>query len=101
LEKSWLFVNPSFKEGWGMVNIEANHYGLPVIGSDVSGIRDSIVHGKTGLLFDYGDYGGLSDDILMLLRNGRLRMKIGKNAVRWSEKFTWKKSADRYLELLK
>jgi len=51
MQKSWIFINSSFKEGWGIVNIEANYFGTPVIGSNVGGIKDSVIDGKTGLLF--------------------------------------------------
>ena len=37
-QKAWVFVNPSFIEGWGITTIEANACGTPVVASNVSGL---------------------------------------------------------------
>jgi len=34
-QKAWMFVNPSFMEGWGLTTVEANACGTPAIASDV------------------------------------------------------------------
>ncbi|VVB80296.1 Trehalose synthase [uncultured archaeon] len=100
MDKAWIFVNPSFKEGWGIVNIEANDCGVPVVGSNVGGIKDSVVDGKTGLLFNYGDSKDLAEKLKVLLENKSLREKFGNEARKWSKQFTWEKSADKFLEII-
>lgn len=100
MQKAWIFVNPSFKEGWGIVNIEANYFGTPVIGSNVSGIKDSIIDGKTGLLFEYGNHNELAEKILLLLKNKRLRENLGNNGIKWAKKFDWDTKAEEYLRIL-
>ena len=45
-----VFVSPSYREGFGLVAIEAQTMGLPAIVSDVPGQTDTIINGKTGLL---------------------------------------------------
>ncbi|MHC5183196.1 MAG: glycosyltransferase family 4 protein [Planctomycetota bacterium] len=45
-----VFVLPTYREGFGVVNIEASAMRLPVISTDVPGPQESIVHGQTGLL---------------------------------------------------
>ena len=45
-----IFVLPTYREGFGVVNIEASAMALPVISTDVPGPRESIVDGQTGLL---------------------------------------------------
>lgn len=45
-----IFVLPTYREGFGGVNIEASAMGLPVISADVPGPQESIVNGKTGIL---------------------------------------------------
>ena len=99
--KGWFAVNPSFIEGWGVTIIECNALGLPVIGSNVSGIRDSIKNGKTGLLFEYGNVDELSKKIILLIKNNKKRKELSKNALKWSKKFSWDKSAEKFLEILK
>jgi len=100
LQQAWFMVNPSFVEGWSITNIEANACGTPVIGSDVHGIRDSIIEGKTGFLFDYGDEKGLAKKIKFLLENDKRRKEISKEAIKWSKNFSWEKSANEFLKIL-
>lgn len=47
---------PSRKEGFGLVVLEANSLGIPAIGYDVGGLRDSIIEGENGFLMDDGDW---------------------------------------------
>jgi len=100
MESSWIFVNPSFKEGWGIVNIEANYFGMPVIGSNVSGIKDSVVDGKTGLLFKYGDENDLAEKMLTLIKNKKLRNNMGREAIKWAKSFSWEKAAYQFLKII-
>ena len=45
-------VIPSIREGFGMTGVEALASGVPVVGSDVQGIREYIVEARTGYLCD-------------------------------------------------
>ena len=47
---AWMLLHPAMIEGWGIVIAEAAIRGTPAIGFDVPGLRDSVVHGQTGLL---------------------------------------------------
>jgi glycosyltransferase involved in cell wall biosynthesis len=101
MQKAWIFVNPSFKEGWGIVNIEANYFGTPVLGSDVGGIRDSVVDKKTGLIFPYGDHKALASKIKYLIKNKKILANMSKNGKKWAKNFSWDKKAKEYLNILK
>jgi glycosyltransferase involved in cell wall biosynthesis len=50
LSAAWLLLHPARMEGWGIVITEAAVRGTPAIGFNVLGVRDSVVHGQTGLL---------------------------------------------------
>jgi phosphatidyl-myo-inositol dimannoside synthase len=50
-----IYVMPSKKEGFGIVFIEAMHYGLPVIAGDKDGSVDALYNGKLGILIDPDD----------------------------------------------
>jgi glycosyltransferase involved in cell wall biosynthesis len=50
LSWAWLLVHPALIEGWGIVVTEAALRGTPAVGFDVPGLRDSVEHGRTGLL---------------------------------------------------
>ncbi len=97
LKRSHIFVNPSVHEGWGLVNIEANSQGLPVIGYDVSGTRDSVVSGKTGILVKTHDIDGFAKAILLLAQDSKLYEKYSTEAILHSREYTWKAAAQRSL----
>ena len=100
MQRAWVFVNPSFKEGWGIVNVEANYFGTPVIGSNVSGIRDSVIDRKTGLLFKYGDSKDLAKKINLLIKDNKLRARMSSEALKWARKFDWDAKANEYINIL-
>lgn len=74
-------VLPSYREGFVLVNMEANSVGVPVISTDVSGCRDTIEDGVNGLLFPAGDTEKLTKQILYMLNHPKERMEMGKNGV--------------------
>ena len=47
-----LYLMPSTKEGFGIVFIEAMHYGLPVIGGNKDGTSDALCNGELGIMVD-------------------------------------------------
>lgn len=63
-----LFVMPNIhvendQEGFGIVLLEAGRYGLPVVVSNIEGMRDVVVDSKTGKLVEEGDVRGFVDVI--------------------------------------
>lgn len=100
LSRSHLLINPSIREGWGLVNIEANCVGIPVVGYNVSGTKDSVVNGKTGILVDVGDYKSIAENSLRLLKDQPLYKNFVANCKKWSEKFSWDKATRESLDLI-
>lgn len=67
---------PSIREGLGLAGIETLSVGIPLVGSDVQGIREYIVNGKTGYLCNPWDVNGYAKAIQILSDNDvRKRMK--------------------------
>lgn len=97
--KAHVLVNPSIREGWGLVNIEANSVGTPVVGYDVAGMRDSVISGKTGELVEVGDTDKLAFQIISLV-DSRVYKRFQKGALVWSRKFDWGKSGRQSLDLV-
>ncbi|MCD6502225.1 glycosyltransferase family 4 protein [bacterium] len=93
LRRAWVAVNTSPKEGWGIVGMEAQACGTPVVVSDAPGLRESVIDGKTGFLFDFGDEQQLAERITILLKSRELREKMGVAAVEWASGFTWDRAA--------
>ncbi len=100
LAKAHVLINPSVREGWGLVNIEANAVGTPVLGYNAPGLVDSIKNGKTGILVPRGDYRNLAEETLRLVRDNEKYQRFQKNAISWSKKFTWEKACKESLLLI-
>jgi glycosyltransferase involved in cell wall biosynthesis len=91
----------SFAEGLPMVLLEAMALGRPIVATDVGGTSDAVVSGATGLLVRSGDVHGLADALLRLVRDARLRERLGRQARRrHAELFSADAMADRYALLL-
>ncbi len=100
LQSSWMLVNPSFMEGWGIVVIEANACGTPVIASNVPGLRDSVKNADTGYLVDYGDVKAFAETMLLVIRDTRLRETLANGGRAWAENFDWKLSGTQFLSVI-
>jgi glycosyltransferase involved in cell wall biosynthesis len=93
LQRSWVHVLPSRKEGWALAVPEAGQHSVPTIGYRSSGgLTDSIIDEVTGLLVDHFD--GLVDGIERLLSDRVLREQLGAKAQVRSGEFSWRQSAD-------
>ncbi|MGE2736169.1 glycosyltransferase family 4 protein [Mycolicibacterium vaccae] len=93
LQRSWVHVLPSRKEGWGLAVVEAAQHAVPTIGYRSSGgLTDSIVDGVTGILVD--DQSGLIDALERLLTDPVLRAELGAKAQVRSDEFSWTQSAE-------
>ena len=93
LRRCWINLLTSVKEGWGISNLEAAACGTPTIASDVPGLRDSVVDGRTGFLVPHGDVEILSRRIEELLEDGEKRARFGRGARSFAEGFDWDASA--------
>jgi len=105
LNKAWIKVLLSEKEGLGVAFIEAQAAALPCVASNVGGIPEVIENNKTGLLFDLDDADfdkKVEDAMVDLLTNKPLRETMGKNArTRAVELFDEKDHIEQMDELIK
>lgn len=92
VQRCWVHLLPSVKEGWGLAVIEAAQHGVPTIGyRRAGGLTDSVVDGVTGLLVDSHDE--LVDRFEQLLSDRVLRDELGAKAAARSREFSWPQSA--------
>jgi phosphatidylinositol alpha-1,6-mannosyltransferase len=88
-------------EGFGMVFLEANACGKPVIGGRCGGIPDAIVDGSTGFLVDPLDPGEIASNVVRLLDNTELGRRLGlQGRQRVVREFTWNHFAGRLRAIL-
>lgn len=93
LQRAWVHVLPSRKEGWGLAVIEAGQHGVPTVGYRSSGgLADSIIDGVTGVLAD--DRDDLVARLHRVLSDPVLRDQLGAKAAARSAEFSWRQSAD-------
>lgn len=100
LAQSWAAIQPSQIEGWGITVIEANAAGTPVIASNVSGLHDSVVDNKTGLLVPVRDVPQFAIAMRKVADDHLLRMELSEKAKRWARNFNWDKSAEDFYQLI-
>jgi len=75
-----LFVTASLSEGLGIAAAEAMDLGLPVVATDVGGLRDLIEDGVSGLLVPAADAGAVAKSIERLMNDSLLRAHLAQAA---------------------
>jgi glycosyltransferase involved in cell wall biosynthesis len=100
LNQMHVAVNTSAKEGWGLTVIEANACGTPTVSSDVQGLRDAVVDGRTGLLYEYGNTLELAEKISLVLRDEHLRQGLTDEALSRSKEFDWDTAAALTMDVI-
>lgn len=99
LAKSWVFVNPSMHEGWGISVIETNLLKTPAVAFNVPGLSDSIKNDYSGFLCK--DEDEMIEKLIQILNNEKIRKKMEANAYEWAAKFNWENAAKESLRILK
>lgn len=74
-----LFILPSINSGeaFGIVLLEASSSGIPVIASNLVGVRSVVSDGENGFLIDPGSIDDLVDKMKLVLSSDELREKLG------------------------
>src|SRR5207245_624615 len=73
-----VFCLTSLREGLPIGLIEAMAAGLPVVGTNVEGIRDVVSRNEDGILVELGDVTALRNTLVGLINNERWRDKLGR-----------------------
>jgi len=94
LGAAWLLVHPAHHEGWGTVVMEAAAAGVPTVGFDVEGVRDSVDPGVTGLLV--ADESAFVEAWVRLATDAELRMRMSQAARARAATFTWPRALDAF-----
>lgn len=79
-EKAMINVLPSYNEGLPMSILETMAHGIPNISTNIASIPEVIREGENGFMITPGDLDKLAEDIMMLVDDETLRLKISKQA---------------------
>lgn len=99
-QQATVLVENSIKEGWGMIVIEANACGTPVVAARSPGLKDAVLDQKTGLLYDYGNIDQLVEKIEILLDNKELNRTMAENGIKWAKNFSWDNAAQEMMKII-
>jgi len=88
---------PSYNESFGLVAIEAQSCGTPVVAARVGGLPTAVTDGVTGLLIDGHQPADYAAALHRLLTDAQLRESMGQKAVGHAESFGWDVTAERTL----
>jgi D-inositol-3-phosphate glycosyltransferase len=90
---------PSRSESFGLVGLEAQACGTPVIAAAVGGLRYAVADGETGFLVPGHDPGAYADRLLALLRDPRAARGMGARGVVRALRFSWDLTAAETLRV--
>lgn len=100
-----LFVMPNIPidgdmEGFGIVALEAASVGLPVVATNIEGIKDAIKDGQNGFLVDQYDVDGFVGKISELLDNDQYRERVSLHMKQYvNNQYGWSYIHSRYMEV--
>ncbi len=100
LARAHVLINPSIHEGWGLVNIEANSVGVPVVAYKSPGLMDSVKENLSGVFVDKNSPRDLAEKVGLIQIAPAFLTKLQEGACKWSQKFSWKYSQRESLNLI-
>ncbi len=93
-----LTVIASVYEAFGVAALESSAMGVPVVATDVGGLRDTVCHEETGLLIPAKSVEALADALVTLLRDGPRRLQMGQAGREWvREHFDRRRVLDQWV----
>jgi len=101
-----IFIQPNIKihgdmEGFGISVIEATTCRLPVVASNLEGLKDAIKDGENGFLVESGNAQAWAKKINELFTDDQFRKGFGEKARQYAiEHYSWDKIAKRYMEVI-
>ena len=100
LQQSDVFATASTAEGIPLPPLEAMACGLPVVGTDIGGIREYAIHGVNAWLVPVNDPDEMKDGIDRVLNDQDLRKRLRSEGLKTVKRFSWKTYADELLNIL-
>ena len=88
-------------EGTPVAILEASASGLPVISTRHAGIKDAVIHERTGLLVEEGNIDGMAEHMTRLAKDPQLAAELGKAGREWvSSEYSMEKSINNLWSII-
>jgi len=100
MREAHILLHASIKEGWGLVVIEAASQATPAVVYDVSGLRDSVKDGKTGIVLKKNTAKEMATQAINLVNDKRKYSAYQRNALAWAKSLTWANATKKSLSLI-
>lgn len=94
-----LTVVPSYSESFGLVALESQACGTPVLAADVGGLRSAVADGRSGVLVPGHDPGVWAEALRSLISDREQMETLRTGAVVHAAAFGWDVTADRMIEM--
>ncbi|MDC8001200.1 glycosyltransferase family 4 protein [Aequorivita todarodis] len=99
--KADIFAFPTLNETFGLVNLEAMQFSLPIVATFEGGIPDVVEEGKTGFLVEKENAGAFAEKLEILIKNGELRKRMGEaGKLRFERHFTLTTFENRFSSII-
>ncbi|WP_343908022.1 D-inositol-3-phosphate glycosyltransferase [Nocardioides aquiterrae] len=92
-----LVAVPSYNESFGLVAVEAQATGTPVVAAAVGGLTTAVRDGHSGLLVDGHDPGAWAEALRRVVVDDALRVRLEAGALQQARQFSWDRTAERVL----
>ncbi len=99
LEKSDIFIHPSYFESFGISILEAIGHGIPVITTAVGGITDLVTDRFNGIVVEPGNVEQIAEAIIYLANHPEERLRLGANASKHAANFYHEKIAEKLQDI--
>lgn len=100
LTGSHLVLVPAIREGWGLVVVESNAMGIPVVAYTVPGLVDSVKSGTNGILINPNTPDELADVSVSLLNDKSKLTRLSETALEYSKQFDWDITTQQFEKIL-
>ena len=94
-----VLLAPSRSESFGLVAVEAQACGLPVVAADVGGLSYAVADGSSGYLIDGWDPSDYAAAAASILSDEELASRLSEGGIEHAEQFSWDATANRFIEL--
>jgi len=95
-----IFIEASISSGWNNPVAEAMACKVPVICTDIGGVKDFAFDGETALLVPPNNPEAIANSIIKIIKNRELKEKLINNAFQKIQQFDWNKNTQKFEKIM-